>query len=51
MSKRMRESMLGADFPYLPYFGMLLAFAGLAMLSTESGRMAANNVYAFLNAG
>ena len=51
MSKRLRESMLGSDFPYLPYFGMILIFAGLAMLSTESGRMAANNVYAFLNVG
>jgi hypothetical protein len=50
MSKRQRESMLGADFPFLPYFGMLLAFAGLAMLSTESGWLAANDIYAFLDA-
>ena len=50
MSKRRRESMLGADFPFLPYFGMLLAFAGLAMFSTESGWLAANDIYAFLDA-
>ena len=50
MPMKLRESMLGADFPFLSYFGMLLACAGLAMLSTEGGWMAANNVYTFLDA-
>ena len=49
MSMKLRESMLGADFPFLSYFGMLLVVAGLAMLSAESGWIAANSVSAFLD--
>ena len=50
MSKWLRGSMLGADFPFLSYFGMLLVVSGLAMLSTERGWVVANHVSVFLGA-